>query len=415
MKDAPASNLPDTEVFYAMPSDSSTAIVSFSPKGGRRGYFYFFKLLESLPSLSKLLVRDPFERWYNAGLPEVGDTLEEIAARIEQELSTLGASRVVTFGSSMGGYAAILFGCMIGAERAIALAPQTLLDPVLPLAPPPDVDLQAPDLAPIVSAAPRTKVDLVVGWNDLTDVFHATRIASLPAIRILALPNAAHAFAQDIHDKGKLASLITTLIEGDVPSHYEVDPPLEPDFEQRIADTVYAVRRADWSAVAEKIGPVAEGYPSWAAPNFHFGRALANLGEWEAAEAALARAVQANPGWNRPREELGLALRELGRTEEVEVVIREGLALDPKWWRGYLGLGEHLLQQARHEEARSTALQAEQILRKVVAKFPKLADGYLDLGRALVQLDRREEARSVFLRAVELDPELTKAAEQLHG
>lgn len=289
--------LADTEVFHAMPADSETVVVSFGAKGGGQGVFHFFKVLKPLPDVSKLLVRDPSGSWYNAGLPGVGDRLEDIAAAIECELAQLGAKRVITLGPSMGGYAAILFGCMLGAERAIALAPQTLLDPALRHAPPGDVELQAPDLAPIIRSAPETRVDLVAGWDDHLDVFNAQRVAALPSVRILALHNGVHAFVEDLHRDNELIPLITDLVDGVVPEICEVDPSLDPDTEQRIADTAYAVQRADWKAVVERIGPVAECYPDWAGPNFDLGRALASLGDWKSSRIFLERAAEANPDW----------------------------------------------------------------------------------------------------------------------
>ena len=292
-----APTLVDAEVFYAMPSESDTALVSFGAKGGGHAHFHFFKLLKPLPDLTKLLVRDPSGSWYNAGLPGVGDTLEEIAAAIERELRALSARRVITAGSSMGAYAAILFGCMLGAERAVALAPQTILDPGLRHAPPESVVLQAPDLAPIIAAAPKTKVDLVAGWDDHLDVFNAHRVANLPSVRVLALPGYRHDFVEDLHRENRLVRLIVDLVEGRVPEGCVVNPELDPETVAGIADTAYAVQRRDWPLVIEQMGHVVERYPSWAGPNFDLGRALVEMSDYERAQPPLARAVHANPSW----------------------------------------------------------------------------------------------------------------------
>lgn len=403
----------DAEVFCAMPSRSRTALVFFGAKADGNRSFQFFKVLKPLPDLTKLLVRDPSDNWYNTGLPEVGDTLEEIAERIEGELSELGARRVVTCGSSMGGYAAILFGCMIGADRAIGIAPQTLLDPILPHAPLEGVDLQAPDLDPIIRDAPGTEVDLVAGWDELLDIFHAKRVAAHPSVRVLAIRNGHHLFTGDLHRAGKLVPLLTELVEGGAPDMCEVDPPLEPEVEQRIADTVYAGQREDWEEATERIRPVVERYPDWAGPSFHYGRALANLGDWKSAESALARAVGANPRWALPREDLAEALCEQGRQAEAEVVIREGLAFDPNWWAGHLSLGECLLRQGRAEEAQAAARLVESGVRGSLAKRPAWAKGHLALAGALLQQGRAEEAHAAARQAMELNPQLTTPAAKL--
>jgi pimeloyl-ACP methyl ester carboxylesterase len=344
-----------------MPAESEVAIVSFSAMGGGRAHFHFFRTLEPLPGISKLLVRDPLGRWYNDGLPGVGYTVEEIAERIELEVAKLGAKRVITLGSSMGGYASILFGCLIGAERAIALAPQTYLDPILPHAPSADVELQVPDLRSILRETTVTKVDLVAGWDALIDVFHAQRLAEFPQLRVLALRGYIHSFISALHSEGKLLPLVIELSEGGTPEICEVEPQITSDSEERIAATVFAVERSEWEPVVQEIAPVAERYPDWAGPNFTLGQALFNLEDWEGAEAVQARAVRANPGWTQPRTILVSAMLKRDRLGEAELVVRGGLDLDAKWGYGHLSLARCLLRQGRKEEGRAAAHRASEV------------------------------------------------------
>ena len=319
--------LADREVFHAMPAESGTVVVAFGALGGGHGHFHFFRLLKPLPGFSKLLVRDPHSRWYNDGLPGVGDSLAEIAVAIEREVERLGATRIVTFGSSMGAYAAILFGCMLGADHAIALGPQTLLDARLRHSPPADLSLQAPDLAPVIAAAPETRIDLAAGWEDHVDIFHARRVAELPSVRVLALRGRTHAFVLELFSEGQLVPLIAELVAGGTPDVFEVDPPMEPDTERRFAETAYATQLQDWEAVVESIGPVAERHPDWAGPSVDLGQALEKLEDLPGAEAAFAKAVRANPGWVKPRAALIRVLLRQKRVVEAELTTREGLAL----------------------------------------------------------------------------------------
>jgi pimeloyl-ACP methyl ester carboxylesterase len=310
------------QVFHAIPAESGTAIVAFSARGVKPGRFQFVRLLDHVSDATKLFVSDPHASWYNAGLPGVGGTPEEIAAGIKRELDRLGATRIVTFGSSMGGYAAILFGCLLGAERAVALGPQTLLDQGLRHAPPADLDLQVSDLTPIVRGARETEIDLVAGWDDHVDIFHVQRLASLPSVRVLALRHRRHAFAKDLFREGELVPLISELLDGGTPEICQVDPQIDLDSEERIADTAYAVQRGDWKTVAERIGPVSERYPDWAGPSYDLGRALAEMEDWQGAGAAFARALRANPRWTDARAYLVSALRKQGLPAEAERAAR---------------------------------------------------------------------------------------------
>lgn len=332
--EGPPPRLPDSEMLYPMPADSETVVVSFGAKGGGHGVFHFFKLLKPLPGFSKLLVRDPNPHWYNDGIPGVGETVEEIAASIRLEAERLGGRRIVTLGPSMGAYAAILFGCLMEAERAIALAPQTVLDSRLRHSPPATLELQAPDLAPFIERAPATAVDIVAGWDDPLDVFHAQRVADLPSVRVLALRGGVHGFVEDVHREGKLVPLITELVGGGTPAMCDVDPELDPDDERRMTETAFGGDAGDWEAVVGSIGPVAARHPEWAGPSFALGRALSELKRLPEAEEPLRRAVSANPAWQAPRTYLISCLLGQGQPAEAEELAKAGLDLDPEWEYG---------------------------------------------------------------------------------
>ncbi|HEX6665090.1 MAG TPA: class I SAM-dependent methyltransferase [Solirubrobacterales bacterium] len=260
----------DRLVFHSTPGnpDTDTAIIAFSSRGAENGRFHFFELDRVAPAPAKLLVRDPSENWYNTGLPGVGDTIADIAARIEEKIAELRAKHILTIGSSMGGYAAILFGCMIEAERAIALVPQTLLDPGLPRRRPPhSVTLQAPDLKEVIAKTPNTKIEVVAAQNDILDVFHAQRIASFPSVRVLGLPGADHEFAEKLNEQGKYYPLIFDLIEGNTPAVGRYEPPFDEKTVAHLAEAVFARGREDAQAEQLALISVAKRYPSWTAPD----------------------------------------------------------------------------------------------------------------------------------------------------
>lgn len=359
-------------VFRAEPADSDTAIVAFSGVLFKPEKFNLEDHLSNLDGITKLFVRDPNRHWYNSGLPGVGPTIGEVAARIEQEVDRLAATRLITIGPSMGGYAAILFGCMLEAERAIAIAPQTLLDHRLRHAPPADIELQAPDLKPFVRAATRTKIDVVAGWDDHIDVFHAQRIAAFPQVRVLALNYQLHELGRKFPRERRRA-LPRELLKSEIPRDCEVNPSLDPDSESGIADTAYAVGRGDWDTVAARIRPVVERYPEWTGPKFDLARALARTGEPEAAEAACRQILQSIPDWPQARALLARLMLRRGRPEEAERLVRTGIALEPEWAVGHLLLARSMARLGRSDEARGSAQRAAALDAKVAPEAEALA------------------------------------------
>jgi hypothetical protein len=359
----PSTQLAGGGAFQAIRSESDTAFVAFSALSAKQPRFHFFFTLEPLAGISKLLVRDPAHSWYNAGLPGVGNSVDDIVVAIRHELTKLGAKRVVTTGTSMGGYAAILFGCLLGAERAIALCPQTLLDPVLPYSPPENVPLQVPDLRPVILGGAETKIDLVAGWDSMLDVFHAQRVAQLPSVRVLSLPQMGHTAALTLKRIDALTPLITDLADGRTPERCDVAPPLAADLQARIAGHVFAMAQRDWEGAATSIRLVAERYPDWAGPWFSLGEALARLSDWAGVEEAQRTAIDANPMWFRARILLGQSLVEQGRAEEAVAVYRAAISLEPEWPSGHRGLGECLTRLGRHDEAGESLRRAAELVK----------------------------------------------------
>jgi hypothetical protein len=336
------------DVILARPQLSDMAIVAFSSRGAR--HFNYHNILDSIPA-SKLLVRDPSDCWYNAGIPGVGDTVDQIAERLREELEAMGAKRVFTVGSSMGAYAAILFGCLVGAERAMAFAPQTLLDPMFALSPPGDIPLEAPDLEPIARAATGTKIDLVVGWDDPVDLFYYFHLEHIPSVRGLARIGGSHTFIESLGTG--LPQIIATLMEGGSPADFEVQVSVDEELKVGVTEAVLAFHRTEYARSASLIAPLAHADPSWAALHFLHGLACFNAWDLAGAEAAFSAASRASPDWYEPLGHLGRTLIQMQRPADAEPLLRRAVELKPDWARIYLFLGESLLGQGRVEEARA--------------------------------------------------------------
>lgn len=353
--------------FLIKPGNGDTAIVAFSGLRSRRGEFNLERALdENMSNFPRLFIRDPNSHWYNSEIAGLGQTIDQIADKIKQETDRLGAARIVAIGPSMGGYAAILFGCVLGAERAIAIAPQTLLDPGLRHAPPVDVRLQAPDLKPFVRAA-RTQVDIVAGWDDHNDVFHAQRVARFPSVRILALPYQLHEIGRPF-PRERRRVLPRELLETDVPRDCKVNPVIDAESETRIAEIAYAVVREDWKTVARCAWPVIERNPIWAGPRFDLARALVKSGDWCVAEEVCLELLELAPEWPQARAQLAEVLLATGRHRDAETLVRAGLATDEDWALGHLLLARCLASYGLKDQARRSAQHAAQLSFRVAPK-----------------------------------------------
>jgi superkiller protein 3 len=141
------------------------------------------------------------------------------------------------------------------------------------------------------------------------------------------------------------------------------------------------------------------------------GLTLAGAGRTDEALAVL-RPLATRPS---PQSLGALAgtLSRAGRQEEAEAVARQWLALTPRGAGAQALLGLIAIRRARWQEAREHLQQA-------VQANPRLATAWNDLGVALYQLDQPAAAFAAWERAIDLEPQLwdtlwnlgTKAAER---
>ena len=109
--------------------DSKVLLVAFGGVGGELSIpaFEFFNLTRGFP-VKKIFIRDLKQVWYACGVPELGNSIEEVAASLAQYRDREGVKKVILVGNSMGGYAALLFGWLIQADIVHAFCPQTYIN-----------------------------------------------------------------------------------------------------------------------------------------------------------------------------------------------------------------------------------------------------------------------------------------------
>jgi len=332
-----------------------TVVVSFAHRGAAG--FAYYRLLDALP-VSRVFVRDSTDRWYNGAVPGLGDTVAEMAETVRAAIGETGATRVVTVGSSMGGYAALLFGGLLRADRVVALSPQTLLDRRFPLSPPADVTPQVPDLRSVVAAAVDTDVLVVTGADDLVDAFYVGRLAGLPTVRSLAVPDASHTFADELHRRERLTPVLHALLAGEVPEDCRTHPCADVVVAGHVDDAVLRFHDRDPAGAAAAMAPVCAAHPEWAGAQFLLGRALLAAHRPVEAEAAFRAAAAANPGWFEPPRELGRALLAQDRAETAEPFLRQAIAMRPSWAEAHVFLADCVVRRGDEGEGRALLARA---------------------------------------------------------
>ena len=158
--------------------------------------------------ISAIHVMGRAEDWYQ--YPDMAAALATVRA------ATMGAERVVTYGSSMGGYAALRFADAAGATDILALSPQYSIEPGIA-----SQELRwtqdakrirwLPDFnGPIASSARAVVVFDPTG----PDLWHGERIETDLGVRAIRIPYSAHPVTTYLSDVGLLGPLIDDLLAG---------------------------------------------------------------------------------------------------------------------------------------------------------------------------------------------------------
>ncbi|MCZ7671302.1 MAG: hypothetical protein M5U34_31295 [Chloroflexi bacterium] len=119
------------EAIYSQ-TESETAVLFlfFSGIWNKEGPppFEFLRSTQSLDA-KRIYIRDPYQLWYQKGLPGMADSLDGCLPHLQKLITTQSVHKTVVCGNSMGGYAAILFGALLNADEVHAFSPKTFITP----------------------------------------------------------------------------------------------------------------------------------------------------------------------------------------------------------------------------------------------------------------------------------------------
>ncbi|NJR16807.1 MAG: hypothetical protein HC785_14575 [Calothrix sp. CSU_2_0] len=194
------------------------------------------KKLEQLANrpINRILVRDFENAWYHRGVRGLGDSIDEVRDRIQQLITKIAPSRVVTIGQSMGGYAAILFGKLLDVDQVLAFGSLSFLNSQkaieiadtrwlsvmenLEANPPAQCYFDLLEL----NSSNKTKIDIFYGQkpdpetpgNINLDDIHAQRLATLPNCTLYPDAESGHAIVKHLIDHKLIDSLLVKSLFG---------------------------------------------------------------------------------------------------------------------------------------------------------------------------------------------------------
>lgn len=170
---------------------------------------------------SRIILRDPYQNWYQRGVPTVGRDVFEVAEFLERRIAASGASEVRFFGNCKGGFAALLFCSLLGRGHAVATVPQTYLSPERQRlsGDPRGQALTAEmyqhraerhiyDLKPwMAQHSPNISADIYVA-NNPYDLAHARELEGFQNIRVHYLKEGGHRVAMKLEREGRLERML---------------------------------------------------------------------------------------------------------------------------------------------------------------------------------------------------------------
>ena len=144
---------------------------------------------------------------------------------------------------------------------------------------------------------------------------------------------------------------------------------------------------------------------------YNLGFVLARLGKKQEARLQLEKAVQLKPSSSEASFQLAAVLRSLGQEEQAQQELK---AFEQKKQKTVKeDVAGTKVNQANEYLQAGDAQRAVELYRQAIAEDPKNARTHYDLALALDRLGNVAEERDVLLHAVQLDPSLAAAHNQL--
>lgn len=183
--------------------------------------FEFYRSAQIVEA-SKIFLRDPYQAWYQRGLPGIGDDIIAVANYISTCIEESGSKRICFIGNSMGGFAALLFSTLLRCGKVIAFVPQVFVSK--------EKRLRHQDrrwsreigsmlehrtashiyeLDQIIREKfPEINANVFVSLSDKLDLIHAEQLEEFENIRIHRISAAGHNLVRELRADGTLEKIL---------------------------------------------------------------------------------------------------------------------------------------------------------------------------------------------------------------
>ena len=169
-----------------------------------------------------------------------------------------------------------------------------------------------------------------MGDGDLTDAYHAYRVADLPNVEVAVLPDSGHSVAEALAGTEALSEIVDAAISG--------GRPFPLGFEPGIEDA--SLRRAIIEGVegryfgGDALGPLSKvlaARPTWTGAHQFLGQTQLAARRYDEAETSFRTVLLQQPEWYVPYRYLGEALMRQGRVPAAEAPLRRAVEMRPDW------------------------------------------------------------------------------------
>lgn len=343
--------------------ESKRLTVFFSGTDKTNGKFDFWRVGNSQDS-SVIFFNNGKNEWYQNGIPNLTGSIDSTANFINDVYNNVGATSILLCGVSMGGYAAMLYGSLINADiLAFGFDSQLKIkgsrsEKRMPK----DVQLNEPDLKPIVSKA-KGRIHCFAGELDGMDMISSHHLHDLDNFNCQILRGVGHGAAPFIDKWYGLSEYIRKYAnKEELP---EIPESSQIHRNKYIVDTLRKshdlAKEKNWGGLEELLSKPENNEEIVAANYYWRGIAALEMEEINNSIKYLSQSVALAPRHDTARYRLGRAFMAKKNIELAKSCFLQILENDKENFLSHIFLHDLYKEIGKHKEAKNYLSRAIEI------------------------------------------------------